>query len=331
MPDAEDWSVRFYREGDDEALVDLLRSAFDRWPAPDISVEPLEYLRWKLASPEAQRSHVVAEADGEIIGCRITMARRMKVRDRVLLMRLGVDSAVHPRWHNRGVMTRMKTVSWDELARRFDLHGGTTRNEYLLRQDLRDGRRLFGNKMEVLERPPGEAPIAAQVHGWTIGAAAAFDDRVNDLWQEASVPFDLLVVRTKDYLNWRYADPRAGGFAIRLAERKGRLLGYAVLAGSGTRGRIADLFVLPERADVLASLIQDGLAHFKNMGVSRVQCWCPRHHPFRPVFRRLGFERRQTLRGVTLGAYSNDLNRELEFLSDPLAALHMCAGDTDVV
>jgi hypothetical protein len=34
---------------------------------------------------------------------------------------------------------------------------------------------------------------------------------------------------------------------------------------------------------------------------------------------------------MNLGAYGNDLNSELEFVSDPLAAVHVCAGDTDVV
>ncbi len=33
--------------------------------------------------------------------------------------------------------------------------------------------------------------------------------------------------RNRDYLNWRYCDPRAGGFLVTQAEENGRLVGFS--------------------------------------------------------------------------------------------------------
>jgi GNAT superfamily N-acetyltransferase len=228
-------------------------------------------------------------------------------------------------------MNRMRDFGRQELAQRFDLHFGTTNNEFVLRRDLREGRRLFANQIDVLERTTVDAAAPADVPGVAIREVAAFDDRIEDFWRAASQPFDVAVVRSREYLNWRYADPRAGRFTILLAECDAQLIGYAVLSTSGDKGQIADLLVLPERRDVLQALLEAALTQLASSGASRVQVWSPLLHPYRDTFVTKGFNATRTMQGVTLGAYRPDLAGALAILDDPRAAVHITAGDTDLV
>ncbi len=86
------YSLRFMQPGDEPALLQLLQAAFDG-------------LRWKPSSnPDACRSAVVAEAESKLIAIRQFFIERIKVRNRVGLLRNGFDAAVHPDWQARGVM-----------------------------------------------------------------------------------------------------------------------------------------------------------------------------------------------------------------------------------
>lgn len=331
MPGDDDFSIRFYDGGANDRLLALLRAAFGRWPASDFPVDPTDHLDWKLASPGARGCHIVIEAQGTMIGCRLTIARRMKLGGEEVGARFGADNAVHPGWQRRGVMTHMRDFGRQELAHRFDLHFGTTNNEFVLRRDLREGRRLFANQIEVLEKNNVHAPVPVDMSGFTIREVTAFDDRIDDFWRDASQPFDVIVVRSREYLNWRYADRRAGRFTILLAECDAQLAGYAVLSTSGEKGHIADLLVLPERPDVLEAMLQSSLRRLAASGALRIQVWSPLLHPYRDALVRNGFNATRTMQGVTLGAYRPDLEDALGILDNPRAAVHVMAGDTDLV
>jgi len=62
-----------------------------------------------------------------------------------------------------------------------------------------------------------------------IETADHFDDGANKFWREAATQFDLIQVRARDSLNWRFCDPRGGPFIVRTAREDGRLLGYVAL------------------------------------------------------------------------------------------------------
>lgn len=319
-------AVRFYREGEaDDQLLEVLERAFGRWPWTEITVPPLEHLRWKLSTPGASGTHIVAEADGGIVGCRLSVFREMEVGGRTLRYRNGTDSCVHPAWQRRGVMAAMRAFGWAALRERFDLHGGSTNNQRIIDLDLRDGRRLFANAIEVLER---DTDGIAHETAIDVRVAEAFDARADVLWGDARGEFDLAVVRSSGYLTWRYADPRGGRYTILLAEQGQTLLGFAVLALSQGRGCVADVLVAPGRLDALAALLVAGTARLREEGASRVQCWCPRRHPYRETLERCGFRRRRAMRGVTLGPYDPAI--DLSMMEDPELRLHYTPGDTDL-
>ena len=58
---------------------------------------------------------------------------------------------------------------------------------------------------------------------------SSYDDRIDEFWHEVNDYYRFIIERTKDYLNWRYCDPRGGEYIVKTAEEDGRILGYSVL------------------------------------------------------------------------------------------------------
>ncbi len=124
---------------------------------------------------------------------------------------------------------------------------------------------------------------------WSITTLERFDDRIEGFFEEAAKPFDFLIVRGKDYMNWRYCEPAGGRFTVRVAEQDGRILGYLVFKVGEGSGYIADLLALPGRIDVVRSLVEDALHLFREVGVELVTCWMIWRHPYNGMLRRYGF------------------------------------------
>ena len=355
---SEPWEQRPYRAGDEEGLLEMLTAAFGRWPGVDIDVPVIDHFRWKLLSRGAQSWHQLVTIDGRIAGARLHIPQRIKVGDRILRSVQPVDTAVHPNYRNQGVMDRLRRVEHAQLAAttdlRFNVRSANTAITRL-RAKYAGETVQFANRTEVLTnylgvladgsswgirlarsaslfvRRLGYALFDRQPNGesCTIRTVAKFDERVDAFWQEAAAEFAFIVERTKDYLNWRFAVPCAGGFIIRLAEEDGQLLGYSVLRVSGGRGYVADLLALPNRPDVVRSLLRDGLTFFRDTGVRAVDCWTQAHHPYRATLRRLGFLHRR--RTIVLACLPFSSPAELDFARSRRAPIHVMAGDTDLV
>jgi hypothetical protein len=328
-----EFTRRPHREGDHVALLKLLDAAFERWPACEITVDRIDHLRWKLSSPGASRLHRITEVDGRIASSTFCIVQEVKVRDRVLHGIQGVDSCVHPDYQRRGLVEaiiRYRAANVDEQP--CDIQFGV-RSPHPAFQRIRgrapDPVWPIANRLQALSMAgPGPGPPRGSA-GCAIRVVERFDHHIDGFFEEAARPFDFIIARTKDYLNWRYADPRAGRFAIRVAEQGDELLGYAVGRVSHGKGYIADLLALPDRLDVVEALVNDAARYLWDAGVSRVDCWLPAVHPYRDVLERAGFAFRRFPTNLDVIQRTKDI--DLSFLEDPAAAVHVCAGDTDLV
>ncbi|MCH8850136.1 MAG: hypothetical protein IIC89_04850 [Chloroflexi bacterium] len=336
------WSARFYREGDEPGMLAVLQAAFKPWPKGELSIDPIEHLRWKLRSSElALKRHRVAVAhpnaarlsgaseDARIIGVSITIAYSVKVGDRLLLAHGGADAAVHPEFRNAGVMTEIDRLGHEKSDRVFDVHFGVQSGHEAIRRVGRhrqSGRRTVD--VSVLVRPEAAVPDAA-VADWAIRDVDRFDERVDTLWAEASRPYDIILARTAKRLNWRYCDPAAGGFSVKIAERDGRLLGYTAYRMSYGKGYIADLLALPGRLDVVDALVTTALRDFQNAGASASECWITDRHPYRDVLLRAGFTNARKTVGMVRGQRVPDADIA-QFMNEH-ASVHVMLGDTDLI
>jgi hypothetical protein len=298
----------------------------------------MEHLRWKLHSHEqATRLHLVAEKDSRIVAARLFLASDIKVRERLLLCYQAVDVCVHPDFREAGLIATMQTHDYDHYERAFDFKLiGQGRHPAMKKLRRRLGSEPFGNAIEVLAYPlpPRSASsrrAGPQDQSWTIVEPAMFDDRINEFWEEASRPFDFIIRRTDEFLNWRYSDRRSGRFTVKMAEQAGRILGYGVLCMSKGRGQIADLLVLPARDDILRALVREAITHFREERATAIRCWLPSHHPYRDILQRLGFVGARR-RKLPLGYRPLRTSAaEMEFLHSRNAAIHLTIGDTDFV
>ena len=333
-----DWAPRFYQAGDDEGLLELLTEAFDPWPKRELTVPALDHLRWKLAShPYATKLHIVGEVDGRVVGWQGCWLQRVRVDGQLLLAKQGLDYCVHPQYRRLGIRTKVRRLSMTTPRRNFQvtfgLLSGHAANQRLGRRDGYQGERLPANRTESLVRQGGAGPPSpgeAQRGDWTLRRVPEFDERSDVFWEAASKPYRFILERRRAYLNWRYADPRAGAFQITIAEQDSDLLGYIVTTVSHRRGYIADVLALPGRVDVAGALVGHAVSELAAGGSEAIECWSPVHHPYRDVLSANGFLHRRRM--VPLQAHPpSDSNAVMTFGDDPLAAVHVAIGDTDMV
>ena len=332
-------TIRISNEADEPQLVELLFRVFHRWPQFEIPVSAVEHLRWKMRSDPASRRHQwVTEVDGRIVAMFVRIIRRVRVKGRDRLLRDGGDAAVDPRYQEEGLYGAMLDhVRGTRDHAEFDIGWAFSTNPRTRRRSREKQRREIANPIQVLEKPYRARAIIARRrkrHGglapvplvalrikleavlnrfryppydrrakgaWSITTLERFDDRIDGFFEEAARAFDFLVVRSRDYMNWRFCDPAAGRFTVRVAEQEGRILGYLVLKITEGNGYIADVLALPERSDVVRSLVDDALGLFCEGHVESITCWMIARHPYNGILRRCGFidSRRASASGIS--------------------------------
>ena len=328
--------ARFYQPGDEVRMLELLDASFRRWPAVEIPGDRLKHLQWKLRStPDATRYHVVAELESKIIACRPYLLSKFRLCGELVSVRQGVDNAVHPDYRGGGLMTALMYPPPARLMNfevYFGIRSGAEAFKVMMRHEERQSCDLGVDVMEISGRLAEDA--VAKAHSWppaawSISSVTKFDERIEALCEEASRPFRFIVHRTREYLNWRYADERAGSFTIRLVEEGDRLLGFSALRIGGDRGYIADLLVLPGRTDVADALARDALVHVREHGVASLQGWATPGHPYRTSFERLGF-RKKARKTVYIQPLRLADERLTRFVSAKTPT-HVTIGDTDLI
>ena len=169
---------------------------------------------------------------------------------------------------------------------------------------------------------------SASAASWTIDTTSQFDERADQFWEQAREQFDVIKVRDREYLNWRFCDPRAGEFIVRTAEEDGALLGYLAFRLEGKRALIADLLALPGRSDVVRSLIDDAVRLAHQNGAYQIRCWSVEGHSYLRELRRAGFANYPNVISLSYGAWSTP-SSELTFLADRATRIHFQTSDTD--
>ncbi len=333
-----EWRPRFFEAGDEERVVRLLVAAFGTWPRGEITVPAAEHLRWKLSShPAAGPLCVVTEDEGLVVGWQGYWLQDVKLDDHELLSRQAVDFAVDPGYQRMGIKLAMRERAQVNNPRRnFALHfEPTSGHPALLHMGQKSGsaaRSQLAQRVEARVLRVGRFVSRNETdQHWSVRDVVEFDRRSDALWDVASKPFRVIVARRAAYLNWRYADPRAGKYAIKIAEYEGQLLGYAVSRLSHGRGSLADLLALPGRIDVVRSLVAESVGSLRAQGVSEIECWLPEHHPYWEALSHYSFDhKRRSIDYRIAPAKEYESLITIPFREDPKAPIHITMGDSDL-
>jgi hypothetical protein len=113
----------------------------------------------------------------------------------------------------------------------------------------------------------------------------AFLDRVKD-------EYDFILERNCRYMNWRYADKRAGHYEIFLAKSDNDVLGILVLMLTEDQdypeASIADLIVPSNRVDVGYKLIEFICERCDNRDINKMSCFGVRGTPLLAMAVKMG-------------------------------------------
>lgn len=136
-----------------------------------------------------------------------------------------------------------------------------------------------------------------------------------------------MVLRDKDYLNWRYISHPTRNYNIYRAIEKDEMKGFIILRKTKLMGFncavIVDLLSIDEKA--LHVLIERGISYSKDEKVDLVCFMVPKTHKYYKIFKKCGFFRSpKTFRFMI---YPHENKKEL---LDP-KNWYVTWGDTDVI
>ncbi|SDK89433.1 GNAT family N-acetyltransferase [Natronorubrum texcoconense] len=105
------YTVRSFESSDRDALLSLYETVFEKERGAD-------WFRWKYAeNPYADHVPiVVADAGGELVGCRAFFALEMRVGDDRPIAFQPCDTMVHPEHRDRGLFSRMNEYALERYA-----------------------------------------------------------------------------------------------------------------------------------------------------------------------------------------------------------------------
>ena len=132
-----------------------------------------------------------------------------------------------------------------------------------------------------------------KVSGLTITKILCFDNRIDDFWKKVSDDYNIIVVRDKKYLNWRYFDAPNKHYMVYIAEKEGEICGYMVLGckmkDDMTFGYIFDIIAPMDREDIIQCLILKAVDCFKKEKVVAIFAKMVANGVYRKSFLKNGF------------------------------------------
>jgi len=363
-----EYEVRAFRAGDEEAIVELLELVFDGWPKFDLLCTPHAYWMWKYQNnPLRMNQIVVGVSDNRIIACLHSFSLRIKIGNKVCSGTQTFDLAVHSDFRRMDIFNKML-----DLAHKIRKRSGSQFHYYLtlnpwLRKHLskfyhkfpHHARRLFrihdvglqlrknpmkygfiyqyGIRLMKLANQCRNAlrPYRSSSYDFDMEKIIHFDERVEGFWEEIRDHYHFIVERSRDYLNWRYCDPRGGDYLVKIAQRDAKILGYMVLRIERHQpdypiGYIVDLLALPNRLDVATALVEDAVSYFDGQHINMILYMLMRNHPYEAILKRNGFIVKRERVPLFYKAYAEIRELRKREIRSP-SRIHFVYGDLDVI
>jgi GNAT superfamily N-acetyltransferase len=282
------WSIRPYKDGDEEGIFSLWRVVY-----PEHSYNRQQWIKWWQWKYKDNPSGVgvicVAEHDGRIVGHTAELPMMMKVGSETVLVGFSLDAMTHPDYRRQGTFVALvkarctegekrgiratygfrnkSSYPYPALATRLGMFDGATMQKVFRPLDWRSALRtqtqnrllltigpVAGNLLSATLLRPSKKPLPK---GLSIAQATRFDARVDEFCRKISDRHQVIVLRNKEFLNWRYVAAPLGQYSIYIATRSEAVVGYLVLgrkqADQSKVGVIAD--VLADTEEVAQFLI----------------------------------------------------------------------------
>lgn len=316
------WSIGAYEEGAENEMFELDKVVWkeavpnkERW---------MEGWRWMFIDNPAGASIIwLARHDGKLVGQYPLVRMNMKIGEEIIMGAQIADTMTHPEYRRQGIAFALGEKALSQLrgegvsfaigfpnTQAYPLHMKSgwldicafqvmvkplnlknifrsylSSNKFLLTTSTGVGNLILKTLFMIKKSP--------KVDGLTVTRISHFDDRFNDFWKKVSNDYNIIVVRNKKYLNWRYVDVPNNDYSVYVAERKKEICGYVVLGqykrGDLMFGHIYDIIAPLNQEDVLHYLISKAVDHFKEEKMDAVSTQMVVPKIYRKIFWKNGF------------------------------------------
>jgi hypothetical protein len=162
-----------------------------------------------------------------------------------------------------------------------------------------------------------------------------FDESIDDFWNNIKDEYHFIVEKKKEYLNWRYCDPRGGSYKIWIAKEDLNILGFLVLKINSInkeykRGYLVEILCVNDRMDVVDLLVGFSVRYFEEKGVNIVHAQIIKGHPYEKILNKHGFldSRRNPLLDMKIITMNDDVKK---FIETKPERIHYTYGESDSI
>ena len=313
---------------------------------------------WKIENTFVNRVEgtktLVLEHDDAIVGLLSMMAVPLKVRDKVISAFWMGDLVTYPRHRGRGtkllkeikkepsvILGAPNELSYPLFKKLgwFDIYSLVNRVCVINMGNLLR-RRIRNKAIEAIvqllwlgiRRIAFPVPQLSKFKSLSIIRVPVFDTRIDEFWHDVAHDYGIIVVRDRQYLNWRFVERPDRKYQIYLAMQAGKIRGYISLSSqewAGLRfGNIVDLLVGRGDRESLDALLVKAVKELELSGVDLITCYISPYDAFyQKALKKNGFLFK-TIKGKVI-AYSNSTEVSKEELMNA-KNWFLTRGDSDL-
>lgn len=351
--------LRRYKEGDEKSIVKLKMLCSDTYAGKVNFDYWLKHWVWKYKENPLGKRVWVAEHNGQIVAYTGLVRANVKIGKNTFRSIILTDLVVHHNFRGRGLPLEMYAIVDSELVKAGIHLSYWFPGEYSYKQRRRGldydmckipSLMKFLDTNEILRKMVRSRRLAKGLSVWLnpvvdvcfgskkkstiedvqITKITQFDDRINDFWKDVSKHFDIIVVRNRECLNWRYFQRPQSNFRVLLAEDDEKILGYIVFSPKNEKGLIADLLVYPHRLDVIQRLVLMAVEQLREEKVHRITCRLLGNMSYYRALRTNGFIPAPKSKYPFEVAIYSPSNVPTEFVTNP-KNWYLTYGDTDSI
>jgi N-acetylglutamate synthase-like GNAT family acetyltransferase len=319
------WTVRPLVEKDEEGIIELLRSV-------GFSTANQEMWKWKFNDNPLGFIGTVGVSDDHVVGHMSLMLVEMKIGQKIIRGAQAASLAVHQNFRRQGMSIEIGKALIKQAAdnsvpvvyalpkrlasfRGFLKYGWSlvdtipVLTKFLTRKALarlllqslswfgrirRQPFRFIKAWLDLLSYLLSRSKwrLVTPNYEAKIRDLTLFDSGVDELWKRISGEYEVAIVRSSEYMNWRYFGHASSPYKAFACRLNNRLEGYIVMSmpspeNQNKTAHIVDL--LASSSEVMESLIVFAVDYCREQDISRVCCWMLQHHPAYGIITKYGF------------------------------------------